>query len=64
VQRTSPPLSIAQNPGGQPVVAWADTAVTLQSATNLVGPYTDVKGATSPYTVPGGQNIQFFRTRW
>jgi hypothetical protein len=55
---------VAQNPGGQPAVEWADTAVTLQSATNVVGPYTDVAGATSPYTVSAGQNIQFFRMRW
>jgi hypothetical protein len=64
VQRTSPPLSVTQNLSGQTVVQWADTAVTLQSATNVAGPYTDVAGATSPYPVPAGQNIQFFRTRW
>jgi hypothetical protein len=64
VQRTSPPLSVTQNLSGQPVVEWADTAVTLQSATNVVGPYTDVLGATSPYTVPAGHTMQFFRTRW
>jgi hypothetical protein len=63
-QRTSPPLSVTQHSSGQPVVEWADSATTLQSATNAVGPYTDVTGATSPYAVPAGQNIQFFRTRW
>ena len=64
MQRTSPPLSVTQNPGGGPVVSWADPATTLQSATNVVGPYTDVLGATSPCNVPAGHTAQFFRTRW
>jgi hypothetical protein len=64
VQRTSPPLSVTQTPSHQTVVEWADIAVTLQSATNVVGPYTDVAGAVSPYTVPAGKHMQFFRTRW
>ena len=64
VQRTSPPLTATQNLSGQPVVEWADSATTLQSATNVVGPYTDVLGVTSPYTVPAGHTMQFFRTRW
>jgi hypothetical protein len=34
----------------------------LQSASTAPGPYTDVPGATSPYTVPA-TGPQFFRTR-
>ena len=64
VQRTSPPLSVTQNLSGQTVLSWADPSVTLQGATNVVGPYTDVTGAANPYTVPAGQAMQFFRTRW
>ncbi|MCP5522820.1 MAG: Ig-like domain-containing protein [Verrucomicrobiales bacterium] len=35
---------------------------TLQSAETVEGPYTDVDGATSPYTVPGGSAAGFFRS--
>lgn len=37
---------------------------TLQSAERVEGPYTDVVGASSPYTVPtAGPSTRFFRTR-
>jgi hypothetical protein len=64
VQRTSPPISVTKNSSGQPVVEWVDSATSLQGATNVAGPYIDIPGATSPYPVPAGKNIQFFRTRW
>jgi Protein of unknown function (DUF642)/HYR domain len=35
----------------------------LQSAPTVTGPYTDVPGATSPYTVPTSDPNRFFRTR-
>jgi hypothetical protein len=36
----------------------------LQSAESVAGPYTDVAGASSPYTVPAaGPNTRFYRTR-
>jgi hypothetical protein len=49
--------------GNNLVLTWP-TGFTLQSATNVVGPYSDVAGATSPYT----NNVtvrpqQFFRLR-
>lgn len=34
---------------------------TLQSATNVTGPYSDVAGATSPYTVPTTAGAMFYR---
>ncbi|MBU6402854.1 MAG: hypothetical protein KGS61_21240, partial [Verrucomicrobia bacterium] len=46
---------------GQPVLAW--TQGTLQSVGQLGGTWTDVTGATSPYTVPVSGNQQFYRLR-
>lgn len=34
----------------------------LQSASTVAGPYTDVQGASSPYTVPADQAAAFYRT--
>ncbi|MCL5098347.1 MAG: immunoglobulin domain-containing protein [Candidatus Omnitrophica bacterium] len=36
---------------------------TLQSATNVIGPYQDVSGASSPYQVTPTGTQQFYRTR-
>jgi hypothetical protein len=53
------PLAITQNG----VLSWTG-AFTLQSATNVAGPYLDVPGATSPYTNDSGAlPQQFFRLR-
>lgn len=46
----------------QQIVTWPVTAATLQSASNVMGPYTDLTGATSPYTNTTG-DLKFFRTR-
>jgi hypothetical protein len=46
---------------GQIVLTW--TTGQLQSASNINGPYTDVSGATSPYTVPPSNAQQYFRIR-
>jgi hypothetical protein len=43
------------------VIAWGSG--TLQSATNVTGPYQDVNGATSPYAAPFTGPQQFFRVR-
>ena len=63
VQRMSPPLNIAPNLSGNSIVQWADSTLTLQGATNAAGPYTDISSG-SPYSVPAGNTMQFFRTRW
>jgi len=34
---------------------------TLASASVVEGPYTDVAGAASPYTVPAGTKTTFYR---
>jgi hypothetical protein len=53
------PLAITQNG----ILSWTGTS-TLQSATNVAGPYLDVPGATSPYTNDSGAlPQQFFRLR-
>lgn len=54
------PLFISQGPTG-PVLTWS-WAGTLQSATNVGGPYTDVPGAVSPYTATDPGQM-FFRVR-
>jgi len=44
------------------VMVWTDATFTLQSSTNIAGPYTDVSGATSPYTNAfNSAPAQFFR---
>lgn len=48
---------------GQLVISWAGQA-TLQSSTNVVGPYVDVSNASSPYTNSSSQGpYRFFRLR-
>ena len=54
-------LAIAQV-GGQQIVTWPTSASTLQSSTNVAGPYGDVSGATSPYTNSVGP-VKFFRLK-
>lgn len=49
--------------GNNLVLTWP-TGWTLQSATNVVGPYNDVTGATSPYTINTKlEPQQYFRLR-
>jgi len=43
------PLSI-QRSGNNVVVSWNDASLTLQSAPRVTGVYTNIAGATSPYT--------------
>jgi len=51
-------LSI-RSQGSNIVLSWP--VGTLQSATSVTGPYTDVSGATSPYTTPSSGAARFFR---
>jgi hypothetical protein len=56
-----PPLTISRN-GNSTVITWSGAAK-LQSATSITGPWSDVTGATSPYTVPPSSgDIRFYRT--
>ncbi len=58
----NPVLSL-QNMHGQLVLSWAGQP-TLQSSTNIFGPYVDVPNASSPYTNNSSQGpYRFFRLR-
>jgi hypothetical protein len=55
----APELGIARN-GGNIVLTYTGI---LQSADVVTGPYTDVVGATSPYSTPTTGPAKYFRTR-
>jgi hypothetical protein len=62
----TPPLSIVRS-NNNVVVSWAPPSsgtAKLQSADSITGPWTDVSGATSPYSSPIGSAPKFFRTQW
>jgi hypothetical protein len=57
-----PKLGIVYNPGPHTItLTWSDGI--LQSADNVVGPYSDVPLATSPYTVSALAPQKFYRLR-
>ncbi len=52
----------AEASGHSLIMTWANPAFGLQFATNILGPYTNIPGATSPYTNTIGTNAAgFFR---
>lgn len=56
------PVVSAAAANGALVISWADSSYSLQSATNVLGPWTNVAGATSPYTnLLNGGAQEFFR---
>jgi hypothetical protein len=65
-ERTTPhavppiPLQITGGPN-QVILTWTNAAFSLQSATNVTGPYVTINGATSPYTNSLGSQQLFFR---
>jgi len=66
VQRIRIGTNVVPRGGGvTPTVSIQGSTVTftgkLQEATSLNGPFTDVSGATSPYQVPVGSQIKFYR---
>lgn len=52
------PVAIARGEGNNIVITYEGT---LQAADSVAGPYTNVQGATSPYTVPAAGAMRFFR---
>jgi hypothetical protein len=61
-----PPLTINKQ-GAQLVMTWSAPSsgtAKLQSGTSVNGPFTDVSGAASPYTVPSSGALKFYRTVW
>ena len=57
LNRPNPTLNLSQS-DGQIILTW--TAGNLLGTTNLTQPFTQVAGATSPYTVPTTNSSQFF----
>jgi hypothetical protein len=51
-------------PGSALVLTWGDSSAILQSAPTVTGPWTDLTGTTSPYTVVPAASQQFFRFRY
>src|SRR5581483_3105467 len=49
--------------GTNAVLTWTNPAFLLQTASAVAGPYTNVPGATSPYTNPASGPDQFFRLK-
>jgi hypothetical protein len=60
-QSSGPSLTAQRSENGL-VLSWP-SGYTLQSASNVGGPYQDVSGATSPYSAPLGKQQEFFRLR-
>ena len=60
VERPSLTLTVVHN-GGQITLTWTDGV--LQEADTPLGPWTDVPGATSPYTTSNGHPHKFYRLR-
>jgi hypothetical protein len=56
----APVLSIAPSGGGV-VLTWGDSSYGLQAAPSVIGTYTNVTGATSPYATPASGPRRFFR---
>ena len=52
-----------QATNGKIILTWGDPSFVLQSSTNVAGPYTDVSGATSPFTNSSGTGTLFFRLK-
>ncbi len=69
--RAGKTFSASQTPGGdlqvsvvngQLVISWTGGG-TLQSATNVIGPWTDVSNASNPYPIQPSQRGLFFRLK-
>lgn len=56
-----PEMVNIQNDGGQLQLNWSYG--TLQSATNVAGPYNDVPGVSPPYPISAGNGQEFYRVR-
>jgi hypothetical protein len=55
-----PTISVSRNATGAPVITFEGT---LESATAIDGAWSDVTGATSPYTAPTTSPARFFRAK-
>ncbi|MDB6125268.1 MAG: hypothetical protein JWQ71_4261 [Pedosphaera sp.] len=57
------PLNL-QYTGASVILTWTNPSFHLQSATTVAGPYTDVSGATSPYTNSVSGSELYFRLKY
>ena len=58
------PIPLTIKPAGQKLVlTWTNAAFGLQSAPEIIGPFTNISGATSPYTNSISGPRQFFRLK-
>jgi hypothetical protein len=57
-------FSFTAAPGEGIVLTWLESTAVLQSAPAVNGPWTDLTGASSPYTIVPTASQQFFRYRW
>jgi hypothetical protein len=60
---SSESLSYAHS-GANLVLTWSEPLLTLESATNVAGPYLPVAGASSPYTNAISGDQLYFRLRY
>lgn len=63
VAPTPIPLNITRS-GNDITLTWSDSSFTLQAAPSVSGTFTNVPGATSPYTIPATEAGQYFRLIW
>jgi hypothetical protein len=61
LQAITPPAISIQRSGAQIVLSW--TSGTLQTATNLLGPWADLTGTNAPYSVSPVVPQQFYRLK-
>src|SRR4029079_2955029 len=59
---SSIPLYI-QRAGTNTILTWSNSSFTLQGAGSITGVYTNIPGATSPYTNPATGSGRYFRLR-
>jgi len=57
-------FTFAAAPSGGIVLTWGEVSAVLQSAANVNGPWADVTGVSSPYTIIPAATQQFFRYRY
>jgi len=57
-------LNFTAPPGNGFVLTWLEGSAILQSAPALTGPWIDLPGAASPYTIVPSATQQFFRYKY
>jgi hypothetical protein len=58
---SAPTIDSVSLQGGNVVITWDEAGATLQSADAVTGPWNNVAGATSPYSIPASGTQKYFR---